>query len=97
MDIAEKKSTGLPLTQAEHEAADPFRILLLDAMKKLSMNQKQLADAMKFTPQYICDLVQGRRLGSVEFVERICELLKCRQPTRLKWHRAGARAHGWDV
>lgn len=97
MDIAEKRAAGVPVTQDEHEVGDPFRVMLLDAMKKLNMNQKQLADAMSYTPQYVCDLVQGRRLGSVEFVERMCGLLRCRQPTRLKWHRAGARAHGWDV
>ena len=95
--VEQKLGVGIILSQAEHEQGLPFRVLLVDAKAKLKMSQKQLAEALDFTPQYICDLEMGRRLGSVEFVERMCKLLQCKQPTRLKWHRAAARAHGWDV
>lgn len=85
------------MSQEQHEAGITFRQMLADTRKRLNLSQKQMAEALGFTPQYLCDLEMGRRLGSVEFVERMCAHLKCKQPTRLKWHRAGARAHGWDV
>ena len=97
MDIEEKLARGTIISQDEHEVGLPFRTMIVDLRHRLKLNQKQLAEALEFTPQYVCDLAMGRRLGSVEFVDRVCRLLKCKQPTRLKWHRAAARSHGWDV
>ena len=97
MNTEEKLAKGLILSQDEHEVGLPFRELIVDTRQRLKINQKQLAEALDFTPQFVCDLEMGRRLGSVEFVERMCKFLKCKQPTRLRWHRAAARAHGWDV
>lgn len=71
------------------------RITALRTAKKLS--QKDFAKAIGFTPQYVCDLENGRRLGSVEFVERVCDWLECRADLRRAWHVAGARSHGWNV
>lgn len=61
------------------------------------LSQKQLAEALGYTPQYICDLEHGRRLGSVEFVNRMCDWLGRGPVGRKEWHRAAARSHGWDV
>lgn len=97
MNIEEKLARGIIISQDEHEIGLPFRTMIVDLRNSKKLNQKQLAEALGFTPQYVCDLEMGRRLGSLEFVERVCEFLKCKQPTRLKWHRAAARAHGWDV
>lgn len=59
--------------------------------------QKELAAALGITPQYLCDLEKGRRHGSVEFVNRVCDWLGCDDSDRKRWHRAGARAHGWEI
>ena len=61
------------------------------------MSQKELAEALGFTPQYLCDLEKGRRLGSVEFVNRLCDWMGRGPKGRAEWHRAGARSHGWEV
>ena len=62
-----------------------------------NMTQKELAAALDITPQYLCDLEQGRRLGSVEVVDRLCVLTNAGNVQRRAWHLAGARAHGWNV
>lgn len=59
-------------------------------------NQK-VADAIGFSVQYVSDLRRGMRLPSVEVVERLCEWLGRGPKGRLEWHRAGARAHRWQV
>lgn len=85
------------ISENGHNAGIPLRVMILDARKRLRMSQKEFAAALGFTPQYVCDLDQGRRLGSVEFVNRVCDLLECSVVQRKKWHLAGARAHGWAV
>lgn len=62
-----------------------------------AMSQKDFAELLGFTPQYVCDLEKGRRLGSVEFVNRLCKLLRSNRRQREEWHLAGARSHGWEV
>jgi hypothetical protein len=49
------------------------------------------------SPQYLHDLKEGRRLPSVEVVNKICDWLGRGPEGRLAWHRAGATAHGWKV
>jgi transcriptional regulator with XRE-family HTH domain len=61
------------------------------------IGQKDFAAELGFTAQYLCDLEKGRRLGSVEFVNRLCEWLECKPSERRAWHLAAARAHGWDL
>ena len=77
--------------------AETFIDMLIEVRHGHDMTQKALAEALGFTPQYLCDLEKGRRLGSVEFVNRLCEWMG-RGPTgRREWHVAAARAHGWEV
>ena len=71
--------------------------MIRTAREARQMNQKEFAGAISITPQYLCDLEQGRRLGSVEVVNRICDLLGIGDRARRKWHVAGARSHGWNV
>lgn len=85
------------ITQAEHENAIPLRSMMSDARNRLKLSQKDWAEALGFTPQYVNDLENGRRLGSVEFVDRVCDLIKAKPAMRKQWHQAGARAHGWRV
>lgn len=74
-----------------------FREMLLEIRNGHEMTQKDMAKRLGITPQYLCDLEQGRRLGSVEVVERICEAFGRGPKGRREWHVAGARSHGWDV
>lgn len=74
-----------------------FIEMLREARTGRDLSQKEFAEQLGFTPQYLCDLEKGRRLGSVEFVNRVCEILGRGPKGRLEWHRAGARSHGWDV
>ena len=85
------------MSQAEYEVGVPLRVMMLDARNKLKLSQKDFAESLGFTPQYVCALENGRRLGSVEFVERVCDLLKVKPAKRREWHVAGARAHGLIV
>ncbi len=62
----------------------------------------ELAIILQFSPQYISDLLSGRRAPSVLVCSRIAAWQSERKvvdaaPFRQYWHRLGARAHGWDV
>lgn len=74
-----------------------FREMLLEIRKGNELSQKDFAEALGFTAQYLNDLEHGRRLGSVEFVERLCKWAGRGPKGRREWHVAGARSHGWDV
>lgn len=74
-----------------------FIEMLIEARTGRDLSQKEMAELLGYTPQYLCDLEKGRRLGSVEFVNRICDWLGRGPKGRLEWHRAGARSHGWEV
>ena len=74
-----------------------FVEMLTQARTSREIQQKDFAAALNFTPQYVCDLEKGRRLGSVEFVNRLCDWLGANDRERKKWHLAGARSHGWNI
>ena len=74
-----------------------FVEMLIEAREGRDLSQKEMAEHLGFTAQYLNDLEHGRRLGSVQFVNRICEWLECGSKGRKEWHLAGARAHGWEV
>jgi len=71
--------------------------MIVQLRSALDMNQKQLAEALDCSTQFICDLEKGRRTPSVSFVERICAYLGRGPKGRLEWHVAAARAHGWKI
>ena len=60
-------------------------------------SQSFMAEKIGYSVQYWCDLEKGRRNPSVEFVNRLCNYMGRKQHGRLEWHRAAARAHGWEV
>lgn len=74
-----------------------FIEMLLETRKGRELSQKDFAQALGFTPQYLNDLEHGRRLGSVEFVNRLCDWMGRGPKGRKEWHLAGARSHGWNV
>jgi transcriptional regulator with XRE-family HTH domain len=61
------------------------------------LSQKEFAERLGYTPQYICDLEHGRRSGSVEFVNRLCDVFGRGPKGRKEWHLAAARSHGWEI
>lgn len=84
-------------TEAKYMCVVELRSMMIDARNAAGLSQKDWAERLGFTPQYICDLEQGRRLGSVQFVERVCDVLQLSPRQRREWHEAGARAHGWII
>lgn len=74
-----------------------FREMLIEIRTGYELSQKDMAARLDITPQYLCDLEHGRRLGSVEVVERICKVFGRGPKGRREWHVAAARSHGWDV
>lgn len=74
-----------------------FREMLIEIRTGYELSQKDMAARINITPQYLCDLEHGRRLGSVEVVEHICKAFSLGPKGRREWHVAAARSHGWDV
>lgn len=74
-----------------------FVEMLIKVRSGAAMTQKEFAAVLGFSAQYLCDLEKGRRLGSVEFVDRLCDWMMCKPHERKAWHRAGAKAHGWQI
>lgn len=71
--------------------------MLVQLRAALDMNQKQLAEALDCSTQFVCDMEKGRRTPSVAFVDRICKYLGRGPKGRKEWHAAAARAHGWKI
>jgi transcriptional regulator with XRE-family HTH domain len=61
------------------------------------LSQKEMAERLGISAQYLCDLEYGRRLGSVEVVNRLCDVFSRGPKGRKEWHLAAARSHGWEV
>lgn len=82
-------------------AIDPSSDGLGDVLKRLrataGLSQKQLAEKLSVSPQYINDLEHHRRLGSVEIVQEICDVFAAPREWRRLIHRVAARGHGWEV
>lgn len=72
-----------------------FQAMLIEV--RSNFQQKQFAESLGYSPQYQHDLEKGRRLPSVAYVNRLCESLGRGPKGRLAWHRAAAKAHGWEV
>ena len=71
--------------------------MVVEARSGMDMSQKAFAAALGFSAQYLCDLEHGRRPGSVEFVNRLCDWMGRGPKGRREWHLAGARSHGWEI
>ena len=77
-----------------------FRELLIQLRTDHGLTQTAMAECLNISPQYYHDLEHGRRLPSVRVVHNVCDhfIVGSGQVTaRRFWHRAGARAHGWEI
>lgn len=85
--------------------SDPDRLAAHDALladvnkavKSARITQKRLADNMLLTPQYICDLLQGRRELSPRHLDAISNATNAHPVRWRQWHKLGAQAQGWKV
>ena len=85
------------MTDRKEMEMTAIRKMLLAFRIANEMNQKQMALALGFSPQYICDMEGGRRLPSVRFINQLIHYSGRGPIGRTEWHRAAAQAHGWDV
>jgi transcriptional regulator with XRE-family HTH domain len=77
---------------------DPFDVMLKRLRIDEGMNLSEFAKILTISPQYLHDLEHRRRLPSVKVVRRICDFFKSGPRCAVvAWHRAGAKAHGWDI
>ena len=77
-----------------------FREMVSQLRADYGMTLQQFANLITISPQYLCDLEHGRRLPSVRVVHNICDHFIVGSGlvvARREWHKAGARAHGWDI
>lgn len=58
-------------------------------------SQTEIAKLLGVTPQYVCDMMNGRRKWGPERLDLLA--IKLGIPDVLNWHRLGARANGWRI
>ena len=58
------------------------------------VTQVAFAETLGISATYLCDVERGRKNPSIRFVQRLCDHDGA---NRLEWHRAAARACGWEV
>ena len=72
-----------------------FRTMFTNIRSIYSLGE--LSEILGYSRSYIHDVEKGRRMPSVEMIERISNS-RLRHPyNRKAWHLVGAREHGWDV
>ena len=74
-----------------------FQWMLVKIRLRGTFSQKDIAEKLGISVQYLHDLEHGRRKPSVSVVNRICHYMGRGPRGRREWHMAGARAHGWEV
>lgn len=74
-----------------------FIEMLMTLRREGLFTQGHIAQELGISPQYLCDLEGGRRRPTVKLVNRISDYLGRGPLGRAEWHRAGARACGWDI
>ena len=93
----ERGSQLLEETKQSPKSSMTFADMLVEVRTNVEMSQTAFAKALGISPQYLNDLEHGRRLGSVAFVNSLCDLMGRGPKGRKEWHMAGARSHGWEV
>lgn len=86
-----------PREMRDRVATMTFREMLQAVRSGIEVSQQDLAGALGYSPQYLCDLEAGRRKPSVAFVNRLCDYLGRGPAGRREWHLAAAAEHGWSV
>lgn len=79
------------------EATIAFAEMMRLSRTGLEMTLAQYGAALGVSAQHIHDIEHGRRLPSVALTNSVCEFMGRGALGRADWHRAGARAHGWEI
>jgi transcriptional regulator with XRE-family HTH domain len=74
-----------------------FTELLRTIREGYRFKQKDVAEKLGITPQYYCDLEQGRRDPTPELVDKLCDFYGRGPNGRLQWHFAAAQVQGWKI
>lgn len=76
-----------------------FAYALIELRGTYHLSQQDFAKRIGISPQFQCDLESGRRMPSVRIIEKIVKAFgpKIGNGFALRWHRLGARSHGWIV
>jgi transcriptional regulator with XRE-family HTH domain len=76
----------------------PFAFMLTQLRTDYHLTGKDLAAQLGISQQYLCDLEHEKRLPSVRVIKKICANSWLAHVTAKRaWHRAGAKAHGWEI
>lgn len=76
-----------------------FAYALIELRDTYHLSQQNFAKRIGISPQFQCDMESGRRMPSVNIIEKIVMAFGPKIGTGflLRWHRLGARSHGWRV
>ena len=61
------------------------------------LTQKDFAALLDVGPTWQCDLENGRRMPSLNYINRLISAFALSDGQAVRWHKRGARAQGWDV
>jgi len=67
------------------------------AVKSAGVTQLALAEALDISPQFVCDLLGGRRKLSPGKVNAIGKAVGVHPVRWRQWQALGARAAGWNI
>lgn len=74
-----------------------FKEMLRTVINESETTHAKFAAALGISPQYMSDLINGKRRPNPRLVDRICDYLGRGPRGRFAWHWAGATACGWKV
>ena len=75
----------------------PFREMLALVLDPDRQTQKTFANGIGARPQFLCDLLHGKRGPSPSLVNKICKYMGRGPKGRKEWHEAGAKSVGWEI
>lgn len=74
-----------------------FTDKLKAAVKRSGLTDRAFAAKVGFSPQYLCEVKSGAHPPSKGFVKACCDAIEMSDYDKKLWHRAGAKAHGWEI
>ena len=74
-----------------------FTEKLKAAIDRSRLTDRGFAAMIGFSPQYLCEVKSGAHPPSKAFVTSLCDTLEMSPYDRKLLHRAGAKAHGWEI
>lgn len=72
-----------------------WRDEVVGLMEAHKLTQSSIAADLGVSPQYICDVLAGRRNPTPKITDKLCDVYSLPSRVRTDLHRAGAIAAGW--